>query len=199
MVVAMMTPLALPAARYVVSNSLRRRRRVAVVAFYVPFAALWIAVGLGIDAVTAFALPLAPDRSTLLLVTTAVAVAWQPTPWKRRAFRACARSRPLPPTGWRATKACLAFGLDVGARCAATCWPLMMLAASAGAWHGVVAVALTILLIEERSIPILSPTRGRARWILPAAIGAIGLTTMLLGPGPDGASTAAWLCRLPQR
>lgn len=194
MAVAMMVPLALPAARHVAANSLRRRRGSAVLTFLLAFASVWILFGVGAELVASLGRSFLPFAVGPMVLATTAAVAWQWTPWKRRALQACARSRPLPPRGWPATEACLAFGMTVGRRCAASCWPAMLLVMSAGAWHAVVAVPMTVLLLAERSVP----TVRRSRWIVPAAVAAIGTITAAMGPGATGPSAIAWLCRIPQ-
>jgi predicted metal-binding membrane protein len=194
MAVGMMVPLALPAARHVARNSLRRRRVEAVLAFLGAFASIWIVVALGVEllaSVGGWLLPVSPEP---LVLATGAAIAWHWTPWRRRALRACARSRPLPPEGWPAREACLAFGATVGGRCAVTCWPAMLLVMSAGAWHLVVALPVTVLLLAERSMP----TVRRSRWIVPASIAAVGTGAAILGPGPAGPSVFAWLCQVPR-
>ena len=194
MTVGMMVPLALPAARHVAQNSLRRHRQEAVLTFLGAFAAIWILVALGAELVTVIGGRVLPVSQGTLMVATVAAIAWHWTPWRRRSLRACARSRPLPPDGWPATEARLAFGIEVGARCATTCWPAMLLVMSAGAWHVLVALPVAILLLAERTTPAVR----RSRWIVPASIGAIGTTTAILGPGPAGPSVIAWLCQIPQ-
>ena len=194
MTVGMMVPLALPAAGHVAQNSLRRQRREAVVTFLGAFAAIWILVALGAELVAVIVGWVLPVTQGSLIAATIAAIAWHWTPWRRRALRACARSRPLPPDGWSATEARLAFGVEFGARCATTCWPAMLLVMSAGTWHVLVALPLTVVLLAERSLPAVR----RSRWIVPAAIGAIGMTAVILGPGPASTSVIAWLCQIPQ-
>jgi predicted metal-binding membrane protein len=194
MAVAMMVPLAIPAARHVAENTLRRRRLEAVLAFLGAFASIWILVSLVATLVASVggrALPVSPGP---MILATVAAVAWHWTPSRRRALRACARSRPLPPDGWPARKACLAFGITVGGRCAVSCWPAMLLVMSAGAWHVLVALPVTVLLLAERSIP----TVRRSRWIVPASMAAVGTMAVGLGPGETGPSVIAWLCQIPQ-
>ncbi len=194
MTVGMMVPLALPAARHVARNSLRRRRQEAVLTFLGAFAAIWVLVALGVELIAFIGGWLLPISQGPLLLATIAAITWHWTPWRRRALRACARSRPLPPDGRPAMEARLAFGIVFGARCATTCWPAMLLVMSAGAWHVLVALPMTVLLLAERSMP----TVRRSRWIVPASIAVIGTTAAMLGPGPASPSVIAWLCQIPQ-
>lgn len=194
MAVGMMVPLALPAAHHIAQNSLRRRGLEAVLTFLGAFASIWVVVALGVELMASVGGWLLPVSQGPLILSTVAAIAWHWTPWRRRALRACARSRPLPPDGWPATKACLAFGIAFGARCATTCWPAMLLVMSAGTWHVLFALPVTVLLLAERSMP----TVRRSRWIVPASIGAIGTTAAILGPSPASPSVIAWLCQIPQ-
>jgi predicted metal-binding membrane protein len=192
--VGMMVPLALPAARHVARNTLRRRRLEAVLTFLGAFASVWILVSLGAVLLASVGGQVSPISPGFLILATIATVAWHWTPWRRRALRACVRSRPLPPDGWPAREACLAFGITVGRRCAVSCWPAMLLVMSAGAWHLLVALPVTVLLLAERSIP----TVRRSRWIVPASIAAVGTMAVVLGPGVTGPSVVAWLCQIPR-
>src|SRR5688572_24233695 len=135
MTVGMMVPLALPATRHVAQNSLRRHRPGAVLTFLAAFAAIWILLTLGAELMNIVGGRLLPVSRGSLILATVAAIAWHWTPWRRHALRACARSCPLPPHGWLATKARLAFGMSLGARCAMTCFPAMLLVMSVGTWH----------------------------------------------------------------
>lgn len=194
MAVGMMLPLALPAVRHVAQNSLRRRRLEAMLTFIAAFVSVWVLVSLGAALLSSAVGWLLPVAQGPLILGTVAAIAWHRTPWRRRALRACARSRPLPPEGWPAREACLAFGVSVGGRCAVSCWPAMLLVVSAGAWHVLVALPVTVVLLAERSIP----TVRRSHWVVPATIMAIGTMAVMLGPGATGPSVIAWLCQIPR-
>lgn len=150
MSVAMMLPLALPAARHVGLNSLRSRRGRAMGLYAAAYLLVWVGFGVLALAVSAPAV-----RSPTALAVPAVlllAAGWQLTPYKRRAILACRRTVPLPPVGRRADAACLRFGLLQAWRCVVSCWPVMLLMAVAGHLHVAVMAALTAaLLAEERS------------------------------------------------
>jgi predicted metal-binding membrane protein len=128
MCLAMTLPAALPAVRHVVANSLRWRRRRAVVEFVVAHLAVWVAFGL-------VALPvqvIVTDRGwtePALTVATFVTAAWLLVPQRRRFLRDCHRTVPLPPRGWRATAGCARFGLLQARACLGVCWPLMLVMA----------------------------------------------------------------------
>jgi predicted metal-binding membrane protein len=167
MSVAMMVPPALPAVVHVAGRSLYWRRRRATLEFLAIFLAIWVAYG---------ALVLAPLRSWgatasgyALAAALALAALWQLTPLKRRAMRACHRSRPLPPRGWRASAGVASFALRNGGACLASCWALMLAAAIAGpatlAWMA----AATAAIVAERLQPRPRRTSRRVAALLAAA------------------------------
>jgi predicted metal-binding membrane protein len=128
MCVGMTLPAALPAVRHVVANTLRWRRRRAVVEFVVAYLACWVAFGL-----VALPVPvIVADQGwtePALAVATLLTAAWLPAPWRRRFLRDCHRTVPLPPRGWRATTGCARFGLLQARACLGVCWPLMLVMA----------------------------------------------------------------------
>lgn len=115
MTVAMMGPAALPGIRHTARNSLRWRRRRATAEFGLGYLAVWVGYG-------AVVLLLPPVPVGLALLGAA---GWQLTPYKRRWMLECHRARPLPPTGARADRAAVGFGLRVGGACLGSCWALM--------------------------------------------------------------------------
>ena len=86
MVVAMMLPTALPAARFHALGALWRRRGRTVALFLGGYVAVWVAFG-AVAVPLGALVPLAP----VLLV----AVAWELTPLKWRALRGCHLPEPL--------------------------------------------------------------------------------------------------------
>jgi predicted metal-binding membrane protein len=154
MVIAMMIPTTLAAARYVGLTALWRRRRLTVVEFLAAYVAAWGAFG-------AIALPVAAiaphalgtSEESVLAGVLAVAAAWELTPWKWRSVRSCHRHEPLPPAGRRAHAACIASGIRYGARCMGACWPAMAAMAVAGhARLGLMALLTVVLTAEKLSL-----------------------------------------------
>lgn len=170
MAVAMMVPTAMPAVQHTALNSLYWRRRRAALEFLVVFLGLWtsfsvLALGplLSLEATgSAFALPIA----------LAAAALWQLTPLKLRALRACHRSRPLPPRGWRASAGVADFALHNGAACLASCWAMMVAAAVSGPgrllWMGAIAAAIAVEKLAEKP---RSSSRRLAALLAAAALG----------------------------
>lgn len=171
MTVAMMVPAATPAVHHVAGKSLYWRRRRAVLEFLVVFVAVWAlfsAVVLGaLAGWKPFASPYAP------VAALALAAIWQLTPPKRAAQRACHRSRPLPPRGWRASAGVADFALRNGGACLASCWAMMLAAAAAGPgsllWMGGLAGVMTA---EKLAVTPRRAARRVAALLAAAAVGA---------------------------
>lgn len=174
MAVAMMVPPAMPAIGHVALNSFYWRRRRAVLEFVVVFLAVWVAYSV----VVLGAIGSSGAASSPLAAAAALALAalWQLMPAKHRALRACHRTRPLPPKGWRATAGVADFGLHNGAACLASCWAMMLTTAFVGlpklAWMA----ALTGLITAERLS--LKPRRASRR--IGIALGAAAIAAAAL-------------------
>jgi len=177
MAVAMMAPTALPAVRHTALTSLYWRRRRAALEFLVVFLGLWTAFSV---------LALAPlmtfdpiGSSFALPIALAAAALWQLTPLKLCALRACHRSRPLPPRGWRASAGVADFALHNGAACLASCWVMMVAAAVSGPgrllWMGAITAAITVEKLDERP---RTASRRLAALLAAAAVG-VALAVLL--------------------
>lgn len=133
MTLAMMVPTAMPAVQHVAGRSLYWRRRRAAAEFLLVFLGLWTPFGvLALGGLGSWGPTAAPAA---LPIALAAAAAWQLTPLKLRALRACHRSRPLPPRGWRATRGVADFALHNAAACLASCWAMMAAVALAEPGH----------------------------------------------------------------
>lgn len=157
MTVAMMTPGCLPAVRHVALNSLRRRRRRAVMLFLSSYFALWVAFGAVVLVVVAvlwsgheWELAAEAGADRVLVGALVVAAGWQMTAVKLRCLRACHRTVPLPPRGWPAEAASVRFGFQQGWTCIGSCWPLMVIMGVVGHEHLAWMVALSGLVAIER-------------------------------------------------
>jgi predicted metal-binding membrane protein len=172
MATAMMVPTALPAIRHVGGKSMFWRRRRATVEFVAVFLALWVvfaAVVLGGLGAWAPATPYA------LAAALALAALWQLTPLKQRAMRACHRSRPLPPHGWRASAGVADFALHNGGACIASCWAMMAAAALAGSGSLWWMAALTAAMATEK----LAEKPRRTARLLAALLAAAAVGVIL--------------------
>jgi predicted metal-binding membrane protein len=167
---AMMIPAAIPAARHVARNSLRRRRRRATTGYLLVYLGIWNLYGVALIATLTLtglapgAPPLAPALALLL------AAAWQLTPLKRRALRACHRSSPLPPRGSRAILGVIRFSARNAAACLGSCWAMMLIMLTAGARQLLSAALITVLISAEK---LLQRPRRATRSIA-LALGAAG-------------------------
>src|SRR4051794_464468 len=124
MSVVMMGPAALPGLNHVHRNSLRWRRRRAVVEYAGGYLVAWTVAGVGVLLLLRWTgVPAAPG---VLAVALAASAAWQLTPMKWTCVRACHRSVPLPPRGWAAERAAVRFGALNGSACVGSCWLLML-------------------------------------------------------------------------
>lgn len=149
MPVAMMTPVTLPAARFVAFNSFRRRRLRALAAY--ELGAVGVFVGFTVGSMLLIdRLPGDVSNTTYLAISLGAAATWQLTRWKRRALLSCRRTRSLGSTGWRADAACANFGVRQAARCLASAWPLMLVVAVGHVHPATMAAATGVMLLEER-------------------------------------------------
>jgi predicted metal-binding membrane protein len=174
MIGAMMLPMAAMAARHVAFRSFPERRGRAVATFLLGYAAIWCAAaplyllaGLAVHAAAGDAL-LVPLAAALVL-----AAAWQGTAGKQQALRLCHRTVPLPPSGWRADRACLAYGLAHGRYCLRSCWALMLVPTAGGHYPALMLLAGAVGF-AERAGPAgrQEPTAG--------ALAAAGLACLAL-------------------
>jgi len=133
MVVAMMLPLVVAAIRATSRRSLWRRRNRAIGGFLIGYLGPWLVLGLAVSAIAgAVRLEDRHDPPALAAVGFGIAAAWQVTSVKRRAVWSCHRTAPLAPAGWRADRDCIRYGWDIGKRCLASCWAMMLACVLAG-------------------------------------------------------------------
>jgi len=129
MVVAMMGPGLLAEVRHLAFTSIGRRRNRAIAGFLGGYLALWLVLGVVVIAGVASGLMgrLAADRAALgFAVAWSAVAAWQLSPTKRIALRACLRSTPVRGHGLDADVACLRAGAANGLWCAVSCGPAMV-------------------------------------------------------------------------
>ena len=164
MLAAMMPPLLAAPVVHVWHSSLNRRRVRALAGFGAGYVAVWLAmiVPIGLTALLVGA-ALGPAALPLAI---ALALVWSASPAQRQLLNRAHRLRPISLFGLRADADCIAFGIEHGLLCAATCWAWMLVAMLVGSWHFAVMPAIAIVLLAERlSLPC------PPRWRVPAAIG----------------------------
>src|SRR3954447_1736103 len=149
MTAATMLPLALPGVRFVIDQSLRRRRRQAAIAYAAAFWIAWILVALIAQAVVGIVSSAGGLGWRVVPLSLLIAAAWQVLPARSAIARACGSAIPLPPTGAMALLADIEFGLLSAARCAGTCWPLMLMMAAAPASLALAAGAAAVALVDR--------------------------------------------------
>lgn len=133
MVAAMMFPLVADAVRTTAARSLWARRHRAIGMFLIGYVAPWLIAGSAILVLAVLAASLRPSLSWLWVAAAfAGAAIWQLTPVKMRALRACHRTMPLAPRGWRADRDCVRYGWTIGGRCVVSCWAMMLACVLAG-------------------------------------------------------------------
>lgn len=177
MATAMMVPAAMPAVNHVGGNSLFWRRRRATAEFLAVFLGLWIAFSaIVLGALSSWGPAGSPYAFPAAL---ALAALWQLTPLKLKAMRACHRSRPLPPRGWRASAGVADFALHNGSACIASCWAMMLAASLAGPasllWMGAMTGVMTAEKLAEKPIR----TSRRVAALLAAAACGVSLAAVV--------------------
>jgi predicted metal-binding membrane protein len=157
-----MLPMTAMALRHVAFRSFRARRPRAMAGFLLGYASAWLAVA-PLYLVAALGVHVLGGDSVLLPLAAALAAAaaWQATEAKRRALRRCHRTVPLTPSGWRADRDCLAFGLAHGRHCVASCWALMLIPAVAG-HHPALMLLVGLVAFCERRTLAAEPLRSAA-------------------------------------
>jgi predicted metal-binding membrane protein len=172
---AMMLPSALPAARHVALNSRWRRRQRGSAVFATAYLAVWLLFGL--VAISVARLVKLPEGGGWpLAAALSVAAGWELTATKRRCLRACHRTVPLPPDGWKANAACARFGLRYGRSCLGACWALMLPLAIAGHASLVLMVVLTAIVVAEEGLVKGARLRRPAALVLVAAAAVAALS-----------------------
>ncbi len=168
---AMMLPAALPAVRHVAVNSFCWRRPRAMAEFLAVYLGIWIAYGVLVLGLLAL---LGHVRGEILVaVALLLAAGWQLSGPKLRALRACHRSSPLPPSGWRASAGVARFALRNGGACLGSCWAIMLVTAVPTSGRLLWTLALTaVVCVEKLANRPLHATRRTAALLGSGALGA---------------------------
>jgi predicted metal-binding membrane protein len=148
MATAMMLPAALPMAQHVAMSSRWKRRQRAAAVFVGTYLVVWLLFGVVVVSIARWA-PLPTGAEWPLVAVLLVAAAWELTPAKRRWLRACHRTYPLPPDGWKANAGCVRFGLRHGQASVGSCWALMLPMAIAGHLSLLLMGLLTLIVVAE--------------------------------------------------
>lgn len=174
MAVAMMTPTVLAPLHHVAVASLWPRRYRAPALCWSAYIGVWTVVATGLLLVTQLGARVAGVEA-VQGASAGVAVGAYLSPRRVRRLRACTFTRPLPPRGRRADRACLGYGAQLATRCVATCWGPMLFAT---ATHGLSSmVAITGLGVLERSQRRLTSRRRAWYAVAIALLLALDLAT----------------------
>lgn len=179
MVVAMMLPVVAPQVRTVALRSLWTRRQRSAGAFVVGYVVVWVAVGAVLLA-PLVALDVYPLGTPWLVGTLLVAAGWQVSGPRRRLLRRCGSLRLGAADGRAADVDCARAGARSGARCLATCGPLMLTMLAS---HSVLLMAaLLVVLLSERSRgpdPVRRAGRPREAWMVLGLALVVGFSSVL--------------------
>ena len=178
MSIAMMAPLAAPAARYVALAGRPARRTRGPLIYISTYVALWSIAALAMTTLAAAASSLVGPTGVVLLAAAGAAV-WQLSRRKRTALIRCARTEPMGARGWKADLACVRFAGRSARNCVPLCWGMMAVVIATD--HALlVALAVFGLQLRERF------GREDASRLGAFALASIGFAIALL-PGPMSA------------
>jgi len=126
MAFAMMGPLLGGPLHHLWHRSLARHRVRNIVLFISTYIAIWCLVYVLFTIILVRIHASLLGTIPLLVLTTAIAVAWQFSPHKREALRRCHLRPPLSVFGYRAWLDPIWFAVRRGAWCVVSCWALML-------------------------------------------------------------------------
>jgi predicted metal-binding membrane protein len=176
MCVGMMVPTIIPAIRHVAANSLRRRAGRSVAVLVATYLTVWFVFGLvaltWLTVMRWFAIP----PLAMLLSVVLIGMVWLVLPLQKHFRRACHRSVPLPPTGWRAVRGCVHFGARQALGCVGICWPLMLVMALQLSGGIVWMISIGALVIVWKYLPRRYRPTLHA-WVLPGQLGRVAATS----------------------
>jgi predicted metal-binding membrane protein len=140
MLMAMMGPALMPAARHVALNTLDPRRTVPcfVLAYLSVWSAIAAAAGTGnllIEQRISTSAAASQSGSFVVAGLIAAAAAWQLTPTKRACLRSCRAGGVLTAAGFRADRHALTFGLRHATACIGSCGPMMLIMLAGQGWY----------------------------------------------------------------
>jgi predicted metal-binding membrane protein len=161
MFAAMMTPLVIAPLRHIRDRSFAKRRARAMLLFVAGYAGVWLAAGVGLQAMALVALLAGLTPLVCLGLAAAIALGWQVSPAKQWCLNRCHRHPRLAAFGAAADRDAFAFGLSNGAFCVGACWALMLLTLCAGPGHILAMTLVTLFVAAER---IESPAPLGWRW-----------------------------------
>jgi predicted metal-binding membrane protein len=166
MIAAMMSPLAIAPLRHVQERSFAKRRAWAMLLFAAGYMAVWMAAGLGLQAIVLAARWAEPAPLAGLGVAAVIALLWQVSPAKQWCLNRCHRRPHLAAFGAAADRDAFGFGLANGVWCVGACWALMLLPLFVVQAHIFAMIAVTLFILAERlenPAPLTWRWRGAGR------------------------------------
>lgn len=121
MILAMMVPLMLESIRRIAFQSFRYRRHRSMLFSLIGYLLPWIALGLAAAWLRTFI-----QNSLVASLFFVMAAIWLLLALRKRFLMFCHKTMPIAPSGWKADRDCLRFGLIIGTSCVATCGFLML-------------------------------------------------------------------------
>jgi predicted metal-binding membrane protein len=149
MLVAMMAPTLIAPIHHVRERSLKRRRVRSVTLFVIGYAAIWMAAGVLLLAVTLALNLFAPQSYLPALAVGIIAVVWQCSPVKQRCLNRRHNHSTLAAFGVAADLDALRFGITHGLWCVASCWALMLFPMLVSEGHFAVMAVVTYVMLSE--------------------------------------------------
>lgn len=150
MLVAMMSPLLIPAVHHIRFTSLARRRLRSIACFVVGYGAVWMASGALITVVELAVRTRSPQSCLPAAAVALIAAVWQASPFKQQCLNRCHDNRPLAVFDPEADRDALRFGLEHGRACAGACGVLMLLPMLLPEGHLLAMAAVAVLIFCER-------------------------------------------------
>ena len=195
MLVAMMSPTLIAPIHHIRERSFKRRRARSGTLFVVGYAAIWVAAGGVLIAVTLLLNLLAPQSYLPAVGVGMIALVWQCSPIKQRCLNRGHHHRELAAFGTAADLDALRFGMTHGVWCVGSCWALMLLPMVLLQGHVAAMAVVTFVVISERleqprplcwrlRFPdkllriVVAQTRIRLQ-CLPSGVGSPSLLTLL--------------------
>jgi predicted metal-binding membrane protein len=179
MLAAMMSPVLIHPLHHVRTRSLTHRRVRAMVLFVAAYAAIWIAPGGVLLAVSQALTEAAPDSPMPAMSGLLVALLWQCSPVKQRCLNRCRVHPPLAAFGAAADLDTLRFGATHGLWCAGSCWAMMLAPMLMPHGH-LVAMAVATLIVFSERLEQARPPRWRLRGLGKAVRIVVAQTRMRL-------------------
>jgi predicted metal-binding membrane protein len=184
MVAAMMPPLVIAPLRHVRDRSFAKRRARSMLLFVAGYMAVWMAAGMGLQAMALAARWAAPAPLVCLGLAVAIALLWQVSPAKQWCLNRCHRRPHLAAFRAAADRDAFSFGLANGVSCVGACWALMLLPLFLVQAHLLAMIGVTLFILAERlenPAPLAWRWRGAGR--APRIIAA--QARMQLAPGSN--------------